>query len=322
MVHVTQSVYESINDALNPDDLTSFQNYYNLLVQPIAKDIGGHVSPNACNTNLYADCYESNLDVQYMMGIAQNISTIYDYFDLSTAASWLDWITGIAESDNPATVYSISYATYEILIDNSIATAFDLEAIKLAVMGTTIFAASGDDGAVGYYAEFGSQYCGFYPMFPASSPYVTAVGGTSGPESGQSEIACMATPYQIAITSGGGFSNLYPAPSFQKPFIDSYFGQLSTSGLHLYSDPVSAYTTYNRSNRGYPDISLLAHNYEIFANGILTTTDGTSASTPTMAALTNLVNSERKKRNSPTMGWLNPFLYQFSSQFTNDHRRQ
>ena len=31
---------------------------------------------------------------------------------------------------------------------------------------------------------------GYFPSFPATSPYVTAVGATMGPESGNPEVAC------------------------------------------------------------------------------------------------------------------------------------
>jgi len=75
---------------------------------------------------------------------------------------------------------------------------------------------------------------------------------------------------------------------------------------------------FNQSNRGYPDISLLAHAYQIYLNGEMITVDGTSASTPVMAALTNLINYDRKLQGYPTMGWLNPFLYQYYTEFTND----
>ncbi len=46
-------------------------------------------------------------------------------------------------------------------------------------MGVTLVAASGDDGVSGYLTRSGRVSCGYYPMFPASSPYVTAVSGTS-----------------------------------------------------------------------------------------------------------------------------------------------
>jgi subtilase family serine protease len=40
---VSQAVFQTINDALNPDDLTNFQNFFSLPVTPIAQVIGGHV---------------------------------------------------------------------------------------------------------------------------------------------------------------------------------------------------------------------------------------------------------------------------------------
>ena len=56
--------------------------------------------------------------------------------------------------------------------------AFNTEAIKLSVMGVTIVAATGDDGAVGLDAGYHGD-CGYAAVFPASNPYVTAVGATS-----------------------------------------------------------------------------------------------------------------------------------------------
>jgi subtilase family serine protease len=49
---------------------------------------------------------------------------------------------------------------------------------------------AGDDGVGNFPARQGAQYCGFNPSFPASSPYVVAVGATQGPEAGNPEIAC------------------------------------------------------------------------------------------------------------------------------------
>lgn len=51
--------------------------------------------------------------------------------------------------------------------------------------------------------------------------------------------------YEV-IYSGGGFSNYFARPSWQKPAVDSYFAQHNPS----YSTSI-----YNRTGRGYPDIS-------------------------------------------------------------------
>jgi tripeptidyl-peptidase-1 len=306
---VSQAVYETINDALNPDDLTNFQNFFSLLVTPIAQVIGGHVDTNACNSSVYSGCIQSNLDTQYIMAVAQGTPTTYHYTD----SGWDDWITDVANSPNPANVYSISYNSYEVYVSTSVKDAFNIQAIKLGVMGTTILAASGDDGVIGY----ANNNCGYNPMFPASSPYVTAVGGTVGPESDNPEIACTSqiSPSSVGITTGGGFSNYYSAPAFQQPFIQSYFANMKGTPRQPFSGP----RPYSTTGRGYPDVALLANNYIFGYDGnIVGGVDGTSASTPVFAGMISIANSQRVASGFSTLGWINPFLYQYYTQFTND----
>ena len=71
--------------------------------------------------------------------------------------------------------------------------------------------ASGDDGAGCHNNTH------FEPQFPSSSPYITTIGGTAfikpfgiGEEQG----------YDI---SGGGFSNFFDMPDYQKELIAEYF---------------------------------------------------------------------------------------------------
>ena len=59
---------------------------------------------------------------------------------------------------------------------------FNVEACKLGARGITVIIASGDDGVANFEARNNASLCGFSPSFPATSPYVTAVGATQGPE--------------------------------------------------------------------------------------------------------------------------------------------
>ena len=59
-----------------------------------------------------------------------------------------------------------------------------IEAKKLLLKGVTIIAASGDSGASN---ARGDSTCGYNPIFPASSIYVTSVGATQGPEWGEAD---------------------------------------------------------------------------------------------------------------------------------------
>ena len=68
--------------------------------------------------------------------------------------------------------------------------------MQLAALGVTILVASGGNGAPGDYAQPG--LCGYYADYPASSPYVTAVGATIFINS--VEVACQ--------TSTGDATNL------------------------------------------------------------------------------------------------------------------
>jgi subtilase family serine protease len=91
-------------------------------------------------------------------------------------------------------------------------------------------------------------------MWPASSPYVTAIGATmNGPElTNSSEISCSALT-SSKITTGGGFSVYSPAPSFQVDAIQAY--------MATFTADQSQYQAYNPSNRGFPDLSMPGSNY-------------------------------------------------------------
>jgi tripeptidyl-peptidase-1 len=143
---------------------------------------------------------------------------------------------------------------------------------------------------------------GYYPSFPATSPYVTAVGATQGPESGNPEIACQSQEGGV-ITTGGGFSTFYATPDWQQAAVNAYF-----NGLTPDERPAPG---YNPNGRGYPDISYLGVNYKIVVSGSVSTLYGTSASAPLFAAMISLINAERIKANKTTVGFLNPTLYAY-----------
>lgn len=175
---VTQAVYATIGQTMSPSDLTAFQTKFALPIQGIAQDVNGHVSNSACVAN-GNDCIEANLDIQYMMAVAQKIPTVFYYWNTSAGGGvdWLGWVTTIASLPNPSDVYSISYGGNELGMSENFMNSFNNQAMKLGLMGTTILASSGDHGISPLP---GSQpVCsGYYPQFPAGSQYVTAVGAT------------------------------------------------------------------------------------------------------------------------------------------------
>ena len=89
----------------------------------------------------------------------------------------------------------------------------------------SIIVASGDDGSAGFLARndpmSGCQHAA--PEWPASSPYVTTVGATQLATDGSStyEIVCSAREGGV-ITSGGGFSDIYSQPVWQKDAVAGF----------------------------------------------------------------------------------------------------
>jgi tripeptidyl-peptidase-1 len=75
------------------------------------------------------------------------------------------------------------------------------------------------------------------------------------------------------ITSGGGFSAYYPRPLWQNASVSKYLAHMKASA------------GYNSQGRGYPDLSMLGVLYETVLGGSTVYMSGTSASAPSVAAM-------------------------------------
>jgi kumamolisin len=152
----------------------------------------------------------------------------------------------------------------------------------IAAKTVSIFIASGDDG---------SRECGNSnppnPSWPSTSPFVTAVGGTH-------LIAQIISSTKLKIESetgwtgsGGGFSRVFSAPSYQ--------------------------TFLGASARVVPDVAADADP----ETGVVIVLDGskqlniggTSASTPIWAGMASLINQARIAAGKKPLGQLNPRIY-------------
>ena len=171
-INSTQAIYGSIGQYFSPSNLATFQAWANSPVIPAANLIGGHVDDQKCY--IHSNCAETNLDMQYIMTMSPYSPTTYWYSD--------NWFTGflseVANTVKPPKVISMSYASQETNMVASVYMAFDNEAIKLGIQGTTVLAASGDGGVSPLSAGADRNLCGYVPVFPATSPYIISVGGT------------------------------------------------------------------------------------------------------------------------------------------------
>merc|ERR1719353_1814253 len=330
--NASQGILSMIDDNVSPEDLSTFSERFGITDNPIEHLEGGHADSSLCHTNASL-CAEPNLDVQYMRAMSWD-SEMWRFF-IDDPVMWLANLTAL---ESPPLVNSVSYGYLEpelAIIDPTYISTFDQEAIKLGMRGVTLVVASGDDGVGSFLVRSGTLFCGYIPSFPATSPYVTAVGGTQGVEQVESGLAydrhfeeeaanCIpnATYYTegqpggpnngkgAGIVSGGGFSSTTLAPDFQTKYIRDYFYNLGVLNL--------PWLGYSLTGRGYPDISLSSASYIVAIGGEFYPVSGTSASSPAFAGMVSLLNAGRFKAGKGPIGYLNPAIYAHHDKFTRD----
>lgn len=252
---------------------------------------------------------EASLDVQAVASMAphapiefwsmegvQPDATVPDNEPFLELLLWIDSTTGAGGSRPLHKVLSISYGDDETTVSVPYAQRVNVEFMKLGLRGVSILVASGDGGVSGPH----HQTCPggkFVPVFPASSPYVTAVGGTTSfsPEIG-------------ASLSGGGFSRLFARPDYQKQDVNQYI--MSARQANQLPDP----SLFEITNRAYPDIAAQS----LLFPGIMAREkvihDGTSVSAPVVASYIALLNDARLQLGKGSLGFLNPLIYDNQSK--------
>jgi tripeptidyl-peptidase-1 len=301
----TQALFEALGQDFSPQDLSMFQQNNNLNNNAVSNVIGPN-DPTQCAADPN-NCGEANLDVQYIMAIAQDAPTTYWSIDANSQDPFLDWAVALGNTTNPPLVHSISYGSIATEDPQQDMTRFNTEVCVLGTQGVTVSVSSGDDGVANFEARNDPSQCGFNPSFPATSPYVTSVGATQGPEFGSPEIACSSNTNGL-ITTGGGFSIFFSRPAYQNAAVQNYL----QNGPNL--PPLSQ---FNSQGRGYPDVAILGHNYEVVIGGQTYIESGTSASSPVFAGMVTLINDYRISNGKSPLGFLNPALYKLGASSTN-----
>ena len=236
---------------------------------------------------------------------------------------------------NPAgTVFSMSFGVTEQTFGGAAqgqTASFDSVFQKGIAKGDTFFASSGDNGSLGVSKPHRDTTTYSFPTdgWPASSPYVTAVGGTQlqygWTWSPTSDVPFLAdgslNPAYFAYTgggnlnavwneswlpaaSGGGPSAIYPRPSWQSsvaPVIgsnargvpDLSWDAAVNGGVLVY---ITAFPTAQRAG------------WHVFG--------GTSAASPQVAGLTALAEQERAAAGKGPLGNIDPLIYAHPKWFT------
>lgn len=216
----------------------------------------------------------------------------------------------------PTNVISISYSPEEQQRSVNYDRRQCSEWMKLSLQGVTIVGATGDFGVAGNGGDCIEDADGnesiFNPLALTNCPYVLAVGSTQlapGHHNGSegNEIAT------TELFSSGGFSNIYPAPEWQKSAIDKYFDENPTPYKYYNTtfgkDIGAGGGIFNRGGRGFPDVSANGFNVVTVDFNSVFLGGGTSAAAPTVAAILTRINEERLKAGMSTLGFVTPALY-------------
>jgi kumamolisin len=227
---------------------------------------------------------EVELDIEVAGAVAPG-ARIGIYFAPNTDQGFVDAITtAVHDSQLKPAIISVSWGGPENSWTAQAREALNSACQDAAMMGVTVLAASGDDGA-----DDGTSA----PTvdFPAASPYVLGCGGTKLTLSGSS-ITSEQVWNELAGNdgaTGGGVSEVFALPSYQQ-------------NANVPAAP-------NRfRGRGVPDVAGDADpdtGYNVFVDGSAVVIGGTSAVAPLWAGLLARINQGLGKN----AGYLNPLLY-------------
>lgn len=258
---------------------------------------------------------EGDLDLQMISAMVRRTTKITTYeriMDPPTA--FLALYAALNDPKLPS-VLSTSYGQCEIGLnqpeDVPVVQLYESALMRLALVGTTVFVAAGDVGSSGCMrTSTDSQLAAVYP---ATSRYVTAVGGTRLVLDKANRRADEVVWNDSAFV-GGNFAN--------NPGSAQEAGSGGTSILFKrpwWQDASSA------ANRTVPDISVHgsgAPAWPIFetpgtSGDGLQNVWGSSSSAPLVAAAFALINAQERTEGQPNLGFINPWLYSIKKPYRN-----
>lgn len=298
--NTTLAVTGMINYSASHDDAASYLSQFFPKGQgtDFAEVAIGGASPNdPSNPTL-----EGDLDTQTALSVGYPAPVTYVSVGPNDAnAAFGDELynlgTWMNSADSPPPVVSSSYLSEEPDYSSYYINRICNEFMKAGSRGITVLFCSGDQGVSGLNARTSCPN-GYVPIFPATCPYVTAVGATQFSGSTNAEEAVQFN-FIKGGTSGGGFSNYYAAPSWQSADTKAYISKL----------PSSLKGKYNATGRGFPDISLVGVWYHLVLGGKTEFAEGTSAATPAWASLLTQINDYRASLGKSSLGFINQALY-------------
>lgn len=339
-----QSITIVGQSAVETSDLEAFQSAAGLTV----KDPTLYLVPNTGDSTVQADGdeAESDLDLEWSNAIAPGATINFVYTGSNTNYGAFDSIV-YAIDNKIGTIVSSSYGTCETALGGQ---TLESNFEQGTAQGQSFLAAAGDDGSTDCYGISSlstTQQEALAVDYPASSVYVTGMGGTEidqsnsnystvgdgywEADSGTSDIVNSVLQYIPEVVwnddeancgysnclsaTGGGASILFAKPSWQTGVTGIPSGtNRFVPDLALYASPNYPgylYCSSDSSAWTSGQTSSCTSGFEDAQTGYLTAAGGTSFDGPIFSGILALIN--QKQGYTTGQGLINPTLYQLAS---------
>jgi subtilase family serine protease len=255
-------------------EINDVKSYFKEVKQPFNIPVKG-VSLNGVSLKCppsNCDDSEQVLDIEMAASMAPHLSQIVVYVGSSDVS-----IFNQMAADNTSKQVSCSWGWSDD--ESSLDPIFE----EMGAQGQSIFVATGDNGS-GTPGDV---------VWPADDPYITAVGGTDLTTTGPGGAWKSETGWNGS--AGSPSKNGVPIPSYQ-----------------LLAGVINSSNGGSTTLRNYPDVAAEANTnqYSCYDGGCFGGNGGTSYAAPQWAGLTAMANEQAVSKGKPTLGFLNPAIYE------------
>lgn len=305
-------IIDSFGSPTIRQDLKVFDQAYGLPDPPSFKIVAplGTIKFDPTNSDMISWAAETTLDVEWSHAIAPDANIVL----MTSPVDETEGVQGLPEflflekyalSHNLGKIVSQSWGATENTLFNpggrQIFNQFNDFYKQAGQNGVTFFASTGDSGSSNVDIN-GNTYPFPTVGFPASSPYVTAVGGTSLFASASGNYQSETVWDEVALAAGaggGGISQAFKEPAYQKanlPASDQSLlnGFRGIPDISYNADPLTFILIYLSFIPGQPGF------YQI---------GGTSEGSPQWAGIIAIAD----QMAGHSLGFLNPALYQLGN---------
>jgi subtilase family serine protease len=341
-----QSIVIIGQSAINLSDIANFQTAVGIAAKiPIPVLV-----PDSGTSQTYADGdeAESDLDLEYSSTIAKGAQVYFVYTGNSNSYGVFNSLE-YAVDERIAPIISSSYGDCEPNLGQSSYNQYNSYLEQAAAQGQTVVSAAGDDGSTDCYGEYktATENEQLAVDFPASSQYVTGVGGTEFPTA---DVAATNSTYFDAQSStdiissaksyipemvwnddpttktdatsplsagGGGVSIFTTQPSWQAGTIGGVAvaspGHRMVPDIALTASPINAPFAFCTSDATFWSSGQKAscnNGLRDSSSGDFTVGGGTSFEAPIVSGLVAIIN---QAKNSTGQGVINPTLYSLAA---------